>query len=167
MKRIFRAALLCAAIGLAASPALATPIQYNSADGLNQTPVAVAAPLPVASLPPGVQVTAASGNVANGSAAATLAAVAAKTTYITGFQCTASGATTGLAVNLTVVGVITGTMTYTFVFPAGVLIAATPLIVSFPTPVQASAANTAIVVTLPAGGAGNTSANCAAEGFQL
>lgn len=149
------------------APALAAPEQYNTADGLNQTPVSVATPLPVASLPPGVQVTAASGNVANGSAAATLAAVVAKTTYITGFQCTASGATTGLAVNLTVVGVITGTMTYTFVFPAGVLVAATPLNVSFPTPIQASATNTAIVVTLPAGGTGNTNAACSAQGFQL
>lgn len=112
-------------------------------------------------------ITAASGNVANGSAAATLAAAAGKFTYITGFQVTASGATGALAVSVTVVGVVTGTQTYTFVFPAGVAVAAQPLVVEFPEPVPSSAVNTAIVVTLPAGGAGNTNATVNAQGFQL
>lgn len=67
---------------------------------------------------------------------------------------------------LTVAGTITGTMNYTFNFPAGALVAAQPLVVTFGFPVPASATNTAIVVTNPAGGAGNTNSTCAAQGFQ-
>lgn len=121
----------------------------------------------VKALPPGTAITAASGNVANGSAAATLAAAAAKTTYITGFTVTATGATLGLPVLVTVTGTITGTLTYVFAAIAGVLLISQPLIVNFPTPVPASAVNTAIVVTLPALGAGNTNAAVVATGFQL
>jgi len=108
-----------------------------------------------------------SGNVANASAAASLAAVSGKTNYITGFQCTASGSTAGLAVNVTVTGLIGGTATYSFVFPVGVLVAAQPLTVNFTQPLKASAANTAITVTLPAGGAGNTNAAVSVQGFDL
>lgn len=111
--------------------------------------------------------TGASGNVANGSAAASLAAVSGKTNYIAGFQVTASGATAALVVNVTMAGVITGTQTYTFVFPAGVTTAATPLIVKFDPPVPASATNTAITVTLPASGAGGTNAAVNVQGFDL
>lgn len=116
---------------------------------------------------PGTSVTGSSGNVANASAVATLPGAASKTTWITGFQCTAAGATAAAVVNATVTGAISGTMTYTFAYPAGATAGATPLQVTFPTPVAASAANTAIVVTLPAGGAGNTNAACTAQGFQL
>ncbi len=111
--------------------------------------------------------TADSGNQANASAAATLAGVSAKTTYITGFACTASGATAASVVTVTVAGVITGTLHYTFVAPAGVTAQATPLVVQFPYPIPASAVNTAIVVTLPALGSGNTNATTAAYGFQM
>jgi hypothetical protein len=112
------------------------------------------------------QITAASGNVANAGAVATLAGTTGKTTYITGFQCTAAGATAASVVSATVAGVVTGTMTYTFVAPAGATAQATPLIVSFGKPVAASATNTAIVVTLPALGSGNTNATCNAQGYQ-
>lgn len=112
-------------------------------------------------------ITAASGNVANASAAATLAGVASKTTYITGFECTGSGSTAGSVVSVTVTGTVTGTLTYTFAAPTGVLSSGTPLIVSFPAPIPASAANTAIVVTLPALGTGNTNATTVAHGYQL
>lgn len=108
-----------------------------------------------------------SGNVANGSAVATLAAAAAKTTYITGFQITASGATAGLAVVVTVAGLLGGTQSFIFVFPAGVLVGALPLQIALPKPLPASAVNTAIVVTCPAGGSGNTNAAVSAQGYQL
>lgn len=111
-------------------------------------------------------ITASSGNVANASAIATLAAAAGKNTYITGFQITSDGATTALCVNPTVVGAIGGTMTYTYCAPAGVLLSATPLIVPFPQPVISSAVNTAIVVTLPALGTGSTNATVVAQGYQ-
>jgi hypothetical protein len=115
----------------------------------------------------GTAITASSGNVANANAVATLPGVAGKTTYINGFILTASGSTSGLPVVATVAGVITGTLSFIFTFPAGVLVAATPLSVHFAQPIPASAANTAIVVALPAGGSGNTNAAASAYGFQL
>lgn len=145
-----------------ATPSVLTDGQYGT------TNITARHALQVAHVATDGVITAASGNVANASAVATLAAGgASKTTYITGFQCTSSGATVGAAVNATVAGVVTGTMTYTFVFPVGVAVAATPLNVSFPNPIPASALNTAITVTLPAGGTGNTNAACNAQGYQL
>lgn len=145
-----------------ATPSVLTDGQYGSAN------MTARHALQVAHVATDGVITAASGNVANANAVATLAAGgASKTTYITGFQCTASGSTIGLAVNLTVAGVITGTMTYTFVFTAGVLTEAPILNVSYPNPIPASALNTAITVTLPAGGTGNTNAACNAQGYQL
>ncbi|HMD82603.1 MAG TPA: hypothetical protein VKE92_14910 [Anaerolineales bacterium] len=114
-----------------------------------------------------VPITAASGNVANGSAVATLAASSTKTTYITGFEVTSGGATGGLNVIVTVTGTVTGTLSYIHTFPAGAAVPANPLIVTFATPIPASAVNTTIVVTLPAGGAGNTHAAVVAHGYQL
>ncbi len=110
---------------------------------------------------------ASSGNMANASAVATLAAKAGVTNYLQGFQVTASGATAGLAVTGTVTGLLGGTMSFTFVFPAGVAVAAQPLIYYFEPALPASAPNTAIVVTVPAGGSGNTNATVSAQGFQL
>jgi|SRR5215471_17758517 len=110
---------------------------------------------------------ASSGNVANANAVATLTATASQTAWLSGFEMTAAGATGALAVNATVTGLLGGTRTYTFVFPAGVAVAANNLIVNFVPPLPASAPNTNIVVTLPAGGTGNTNAACNAEGFLL
>ncbi len=122
-------------------------------------PVAVDAGgnLSLSSIPGGATtVIGSSGNVANASAVATLAGTSGKTTYITGFQLTASGSTLGLDVTATITG-LTTTM----------LVPAQPVVVTFPHPIPASAANTAIVVTLPAGGGGNTNATATAQGFQL
>jgi len=109
----------------------------------------------------------ASGNVANASAAATLAATAAKTTYIIGFEITAGGATAGALVIATITGVLGGTLSYIFAAPTGAAVGATPLTVEFSTPVPASAVNTAIVLTLPALGIGNTNAAVVAHGFVI
>ncbi len=120
-------------------------------------------PLPASA----VTVTSSSGNVADASAVATLAAASGKTTWITGFVVTAAGATAASVVEVTVAGVLGGTMTFVFVAPAGVDVSAVPLAVSFPSPVPASATNTAIVVTVPALGSGNTNAAVVATGYQL
>lgn len=102
------------------------------------------------------QVSASSGNVAAGTAAASLPAVAGRTNYITGFTISGAGATLGLAVSVTVVGVLSGTLTYTYTAIAGVLLANQSLNVSFPYPLAASAVNTAITVSCPTLGIGNT-----------
>lgn len=112
-------------------------------------------------------ISAASGNVANAIAAATLAQVAGKTTYITGFEVTGSGASAGLPVQVTVTNVITGTLTYIYSATVGVLLPNTPLIVEFPYPIPASAIATTIVVSCPALGLGNTNNAVVAHGFQL
>ena len=112
-------------------------------------------------------ITAASGNVANATATATLAAVAGKTTYITGFTVTGTGATAGLAVSVSVAGTITTGLTYTSAAAVGALIANTPLIVRFNPAVPASATNIAIAVSIPALGLGNTNSTVVAHGYQL
>lgn len=107
-----------------------------------------------------------SGNVANASAVATLAAGAGERTYITGFAVTYSGATAAAVVNVTVAGPTTS-LVFVCAVPAGVTAQGTPLVVQFPYPVPATADNTAITVTLPALGSGNTNASVVATGFRL
>jgi hypothetical protein len=116
---------------------------------------------------PGTPVSNDSGNVANANAVATLPAAVGKTTWITGFTLRAAGATSASVVTATITGLLGGTKSYTFTFPAGATTAADSINVQFSQPMPGSAANTAIVVTLPAGGAGNTNATATAEGFQF
>lgn len=114
-----------------------------------------------------VPLTAASGSVAAAVATATLAAAAAAKTWITGFEVTGAGATAGLAVLVTVTGVVTGTLTYVYCAAAGVLVANTPLIVQFSRAIPSSAVNTAIAVSCPSLGTGNTNNSVVAHGYQL
>ncbi len=100
-------------------------------------------------------------------ATATLAGAAGKTTYITGFQVTGTGATGATVVTVTVTGTITGTMNYTIAVPAGAAVGITPLVVSFASPVPASGQNQAIAVNVPSFGLGNTNVTVSAQGFQL
>lgn len=112
-------------------------------------------------------ITGASGSVAAASAVATLAAAAGKTTYITGFTVTAGGATAGLSVSLAITGALGGTLTYVYTAPAGATVPGPVLSVQFANPIPGSAANTAIVVTLPSLGTGNLAASVVATGYQL
>lgn len=156
-------------IAAACDDASQTLITENSFGAVAMDCVTHALKVAIQPLPAGgaVGLNASSGNVANAAATATLAANATKTTYITGFSCQAAGATAGLAVNMTVTGLLGGTETYTYTFPAGVAVPGPQLVREFSAPRAGSAINTAIVVSLPAGGAGNTNASCSAEGFQL
>ena len=106
----------------------------------------------------GTAVGASSGNVANASAAASLAAAAGLTNYVTGADITFAGATAAGVVLATITGLLGGTQTFVVVVPAGATVGGTPLALRFDPPHPASAANTAITVTLPALGAGNTNA---------
>lgn len=97
----------------------------------------------------------ASTTATSGSFSASLAAVLGKTNYICGFVITSGGTTAALVVNATVAGTVSGTMNYSYVFPSsgqGVLG------VALPQCIIASASNTAITVSVPAGGAGTTAA---------
>jgi|SRR5882672_6106888 len=112
-------------------------------------------------------ITASSGNVAAGTATATLAAGGANfLTYISGFEVTADGATAAAAgVNVTVTNTVGGTLTYSF--GVATLGNQQPLIVEFNPPIPANALNTTIVVSMPTLGAGNLHACIVAHGFQL
>lgn len=108
---------------------------------------------------------AASGNVANAAATATIPAVAGKRAYVTGFEITAGGATAAALVLATLSGILGGTASYVYAAPAGATVGAAPLCVKFQMPVPSSAVNTAIAISLPALGAGNTNAAVAIHGF--
>jgi hypothetical protein len=113
-----------------------------------------------------IPMAASSGNVANAAAIATLSSDPALLSHICGFVVTAAGATAGLPVIVTITGLAAGTLSFIFAFPAGVLVAATPLVVIFPEPLPASGYDVDIVVTVPAGGAGNTHSSVNAHGFR-
>lgn len=121
------------------------------------------APYPKGAIP----LTASSGNVANSAATATLTSVPGKTTYITGFQITGTGATVALAVTPTVVGTLGGTLSYTSAAIAGVLLLNQPLIINYNPAIPASAYDVDIVVSCPALGLGATNNTVVAHGYQL
>lgn len=106
-----------------------------------------------------------SGNVAAAVATATLTGTATTTVYITGFEISGSGATSGLPVTVTVSGLLGGSRLYTYVFEAGVLVGNKPLVVQFTPPLPASAINTAIAVSCPSSGAGGTNNTVVAHGL--
>lgn len=114
-----------------------------------------------------VPLTSSSGNVANANAVATLTPPAGRTAYITGIKSTSAGATVAAIVNLTVAGVTGGTMTFPRVFSAGAVLQNADFDQDFAPGIPGAAAGTAIVVTLPAGGAGNTNAAITAIGYYL
>ncbi|HLY84818.1 MAG TPA: hypothetical protein VKQ71_17670 [Acidimicrobiales bacterium] len=99
--------------------------------------------------------------------AATLPGVAGKTTYLTGFEVTGSGATAASVQLVTVTGVVGGPLSYDLAIPAGIAVGITPLTVEFARPIPATAPNTAILVNVPGFGAGNTAAAVVAHGYQL
>lgn len=117
-------------------------------------------------LPAGVPVHSSSGNVANANAVATLAAVAGVTNYLTGILIAPGGSTAAAVVSATITGLLGGTMTLTVGSPAGAGLAGTPIFIPFATPLPASAAGVAIVLTVPAFGAGNTNSTATLTGFQ-
>jgi hypothetical protein len=118
-------------------------------------------------LPGAVQTGGASGNVANATAAASLAATASYLNYVTGFTITPGGSTAAALVSATLTGCVGGTQTFTVGTPAGATLIGTPLVVDFSTPIPATAANLAITISLPALGAGNTNAATTIRGFRV
>lgn len=98
----------------------------------------------------------------------TLAASPGRRTYISGFTVDGLGATGAAVINVTITGLLGGTLTYPLDVPAGAgATLARPLRIEFSRPIPASADNTAIVVNVPSFGAGNTQANASAHGFAL
>jgi hypothetical protein len=139
--------------------------QSGVAGTLDVSVVGNAGQLPV---PVGAVAVAASNMGANSTITVNLPAAVGKTTYLTGLQITASGATAASVVQATIY--LAGsaiTLYYVYAVPAGVTALAPVLIVTFPNPISAGAANNVIQIILPALGAGNSNAAVSAQGFQL
>lgn len=111
--------------------------------------------------------TASSGNVAAATATATLPAVAGKTTYLSGIAITGAGATAPLVVNPTITGLAGGPMTLTYTAATGATVGNAPLLIDFDPDMPGSAVNTAIVLSCPSLGAGNTNNTVSLWGYQL
>lgn len=139
-------------------------VQYDSSGN----PIDYTQNINVAPGPGGrVDVSCSTGNVANATSTCTMPATTGKTTYVTGFDITGSGATVGAAVTCTLTNTNSGTISYTYVITAGALLVNTPLIRSFAPPLKGTAANTAPVLSCPAGGTGNTNMTLNAYGYEL
>jgi hypothetical protein len=110
-------------------------------------------------------------NGASGAAqsnAATLPATANRTQYLEGFDITGGGATAASIIEVSVTGLAGGTIKYELNILAGVtgpMNAQGGFSVRFPEPLPASGTNTAITVTVPSFGAGNTNASVVAYGY--
>lgn len=109
-------------------------------------------------------ITAASGNVANATVAATLAATPQVTNYLTGLHMLSAGATGALPVDCTITGIVGGTQTFTYVYST--LNAYNKVDFYYNPPLKASSVNTAIVASCPAGGTGAAHATMNLEGLQ-
>jgi hypothetical protein len=87
--------------------------------------------------------------------------------YIEGFDVTGGGATSASVINCTVTGT-TNTLNFSMNIASGVTASVNAqggLFIRFPTPIPASATNTAITLTVPSFGTGNTEASCTVYGF--
>lgn len=121
----------------------------------------------LAGYPPGAVPVAAQGNGVNAIATATLAAAANKLNYLTSLQITGYGATAAAAVTASLTGCLGGGIGIDMGVPAGVNLTIQPVILTFNPPLPASAVNTAIVLTVPAFGAGNPDVRVSLQGYQL
>ena len=95
---------------------------------------------------------------------AALPAVASKTNYLTGFAISGGGATSASVVRATITG-IGVTWGVDIAVPAGADLGIVPIIVTLPAPIPASAVNTAITLTVPSFGSGNTDVSIAIFGY--
>ena len=109
-------------------------------------------------------VAASSGDVANATASASLPATPGVINYLTGFTVTGTGPSSAATVLVTVTGLAAGTLTFPLYAAAS---GSVQLIVNLPTPLPASASNTAITVSCPALGTGSTHNAVNVFGFQL
>jgi hypothetical protein len=115
--------------------------------------------------PPGATFVGGSSTGGNVALTVTIPAVAGRRNYITGIQIGGGGATAANAITLTVTNAQGGTLNYSIIVP--VLGSGVNHIIPFPMPLCASAVNTAMVVTLPAFGAGNGLVSLAVQGYNV
>jgi hypothetical protein len=113
------------------------------------------------------KITASSGNVAAATATASLAATNGLMNYVCGFNISGGGATGASVISPTLTGLNGGTMTFSIGVVAGATLGTPVLNVHFYPCQQATALNTAITLTAPSFGAGNTNATANIWGYRL
>ena len=97
----------------------------------------------------------------------TMNAVANVRNYCSGFEITGAGATAASVIVVTLATLQGGvTFSYDIVVPAGLTTSITPLIVEFNPAIAATAVNTAITLTVPSFGAGNTNSAAVLHGWR-
>lgn len=138
----------------------------TSGNPINMT--GVASVIQTSAYPSGATALIAVGSGANAIATATLAAAAGKTTYIAGYIIESTGAT-GASIVTPTIATLTGGITITRLLSvvAGASTKNEVLSQTFNPPIPADAANSAITVSVPALGAGNTGSRVIAWGYQL
>jgi len=170
-KNVKRILVLAAALGLLAGGVALADYRQSAPGGIVNTFKSAldAANIhyPIVTLGAPTMVNASSANVANVSAVATIPAVALKTAYMCGFTITSGGSTGAALVTPTLVGLLSGTVNFTYGTVAGATLANPPLVVAMTPCLPASAVNVALVLTLPALGAGNTNATVNSWGYYL
>jgi hypothetical protein len=102
---------------------------------------------------------------ANAVCTATFPAAVGKTNYVQGVVLSTGGATVGLLASVTLAGLSGGTITLPLSIPTGPLLGCGPHVIPFPRAMRGVAPNTAVSVSIPALGAGNTSASATLIGF--
>lgn len=95
----------------------------------------------------------------------TLPAVAAKRNWITGFTVSGAGATAASVITVQLTGVVGGPLSYKVAIPVGANVGIQPLRVEFDEPFPSADVNTAVSLTVPSFGAGNTAAAAEIRGF--
>jgi hypothetical protein len=87
--------------------------------------------------------------------------------FLTGVHCSYLGATAAGGVTATITGLLGGTKSFVVPVPAGVTVGAQIInLFTGGPPIPASAVNTAITLSVPALGAGNTTTYCSLYGYR-
>lgn len=95
----------------------------------------------------------------------TVAGLAGKTIYVTGFEITGSGATATSDITITLASGGTTQATYVLDVPAGVTTANANLFVEYSSPIVGLASGNNAVLTVPSFGSGNTAAAVTIHGY--
>lgn len=109
----------------------------------------------------------ASSDAANATVQTSIAAVSGQLNYVVFAQCRGTGATASSSVVATVTGLLGGTLTIPVTIPAITGNLDWSAALSVPTGWPASAGNTAVVIQVPAAGAGNLHAACSILGYRV
>lgn len=106
-----------------------------------------------------------SGVVAAGASNASYTPPAGMRAFVTGFEITGGGATTGSTITVTLTGLVGGTISYAFQVPTGAAVPVS-LVVEFSQPIPAASLGGTVALNVPSFGAGSTGQSAVLHGLQ-